>query len=317
MANTFQALEGIHHITAITDDAQKNADFYTGVLGLRLVKKTVNFDDPGSYHLYYGDWVGSPGTLLTFFVWPGGKPGRTGAGEPTAMALEVPAGALPWWKERFAAQGIQAEQGSRFGAEFLSVADPNGLKVELVESADAGTSGYEVRRIHSITLGLANAERSAALYTGELTFRGGETEAGRTRYSVGGQFVDVVAGAATQRGRMGAGTIHHVAFRTPTDDAQGEWMRKLLDLGLQVSPVMDRQYFHSIYFREPGGVLFEIATDGPGMPVDESVEQLGQALKLPPQYESIRNTIEGVLPPFVVPAQPAVSAQAAQSAARS
>jgi len=310
------ALKGIHHVTAISADAQRNVDFYAGVLGLRLVKKTVNFDDPGSYHLYYGDRVGTPGTLVTFFIWPGGTRGQSGAGEPVALGFQVPEGSLSWWTQRLSAAGFPTlDAGPRLGAGVLEVRDPDGLTVELIESSARRDSEYSlaggipkdyaITSIHSVTLGLHDEKRSAALLTDELTFARIVSEDARLRFGLGeagdASFVDIVRPDAPLRGRMGAGTIHHVAFRTDDDASQRQWLKKITQLGLHASPVMDRKYFHSIYFREPGGVLFEIATDGPGMAVDEAEEHLGEALVLPQEYESLRASLERTLPPIVSP----------------
>ncbi len=296
-------LTGIHHVTAITGNAQRNADFYAGVLGLRLVKKTVNFDDPTSYHLYYGDASGKPGTLITFFAWPEGVPSRSGSGEPIALAFEVPEKSLPWWREHLKAAGFQpSEGGSRFGAPVISVADPDGMRIELT-GADVSRENA-ITRIHSVTLALRDSGASQGLYTSELGFGAAGVEDNRRRFAVGTEsaasYVDVIE-SASSRGRMGPGTIHHIAFRTPDDRSQQEWLAKLTKLRLPVSPVMDRSYFHSIYFREPGGVLFEIATDSPGFAIDESSEHLGETLKLPAAYEPYRSELEGVLPPLALP----------------
>lgn len=308
-------LKGIHHVTAITADGQRNADFYAGTLGLRLVKKTVNFDDPGSYHLYYGDEAATPGTLITFFVWPGAAAGRTGIGEPVATAFEVPEGTLDWWTERLHQAGFGVQREERFGDRGISFADPDGMRVELIESAAPRAtriwtgSGIDrehaIKTIHSITLSAREHERSNPLYSGELTFRKLGAEGGRTRFAVGANpgegFVDLVTPAGTSGGSMGAGTIHHVAFRTDYDSTQREWLDHITGLGLNVSPVMDRKYFHSIYFRERNGVLFEIATDPPGMAVDEPAEHLGESLVLPGQYEPLRARLAQVLPPIAAP----------------
>lgn len=307
-------LSGIHHVTAITGDAQRNLDFYSGVLGLRLVKKTVNFDDPGSYHLYYGDRIGAPGTLITFFAWPGAAQTVTAAGEPVAMALAVPPDSLPWWEQRFLSAGLTIqESGERFGSSFISVNDPDGIRIELITSTDKAevqhwpASGIPeenaIRKIHSITLRMRDLTRSSALYTGVLTFSEAGSEGNRSRFSVGNgdSFVDVVSSSDRLKGRGGAGTIHHVAFRTVDAKSQLEWLEALIQAGLSVSPVMDRSYFHSIYFREWGGVLFEIATDGPGMAVDEPEQSLGERLQLPRQYEPLRTRLERELPALTSP----------------
>jgi glyoxalase family protein len=313
-------LQGIHHVTAIASDPQKNVDFYSGVLGLRLVKKTVNFDDPGSYHLYYGDRAGSPGSIVTFFAWPSAAAGRLGAGEPAAFGLSIPPGTRDWWRERLEVAGFRpADEGYRMGEPVLSVLDPDNLKVELVEHALSEASAsrtsfwaegpvperYAVTAIHSITLSHSGKPASDLFH--KLTFASAGSDAAslRNRFSVGVSsaqgFVDVIPAPTPARGRMGAGTIHHVAFRTDDDGTQLDWQKSLLTLGLHVSPVMDRNYFHSIYFREPGGVLFEIATDPPGFAIDEPETHLGESLKLPAWYESMRAELETSLPRLVTP----------------
>jgi glyoxalase family protein len=274
-------LLGIHHVTAITGDAQKNIDFYAGTLGMRLVKKTVNFDDPNSYHLYFGDESGSPGSLLTFFAWPGAAKGRTGGSEPVLVRFQVPQGALPWWKERLGA---------------FELADPDGMQIELVEGNSTSASPA-IQRIHSVKLSLRDSQLSASLFTSQLHF----TQLENNRFQVGDGYVDTQQGAGGL-GMMGAGTIHHVAFRTEDDASQQDWLQHVASLGLHPSPVMDRTYFHSIYFREPSGVLFEIATDLPGMTVDEPAAHLGEKLMLPRQYEGSRKQLEATLPPLRTPA---------------
>ncbi len=257
---------------------------------MRLVKKTVNFDDPNSYHLYFGDEQGSPGTLLTFFAWPGTGKGHIGASEPVAIRFQVPKGSLPWWKEQL--HGTEVD-------DRLSLTDPDGMRVELIEGEGTADSPA-VQRIHSIQLNLRNLEKSGSLFTKDLQF----AQLNDYRYQVGegaaAGFVDVKASQGG-RGVMGAGTIHHVAFRTSDDASQQDWLQHLDSLSLQVSPVMDRKYFHSIYFREPSGVLFEIATDPPGMTVDESAAHLGEGLMLPREYEPARKELEAALTPLHVP----------------
>lgn len=307
-------LRGIHHVTAICGEPQPNVDFYTGVLGLRLVKKTVNFDDPGSYHLYYGDRIGAPGTLLTFFAWPQAPRGQAGAGEPVALTFAVPAGSLAWWATRLQAAEISVNEKRLFGAPVLAFRDPDGMRLELTETTgDSQTAWPEsdvpeehaIKSIYSVTLALRDTTLSGALYTGELAFEDRGIDGETHRFAVGNSatagVIDIQPAAAGTRGRMGAGSLHHVAFRTADDASQEEWLRKLTRLGLHVSPVMDRKYFHSIYFRELGGVLFEIATDRPGMTVDESEEQLGTRLALPAEYESLRTRLEDTLPPLHAP----------------
>ena len=311
-----KTLNGVHHVTAITSDAQRNVDFYAGLLGLRLVKKTVNFDDPQSYHLYYGDGRGTPGTILTFFVWPGAGRGRVGSGEPSRVAFEVPAGSLSQWRRRLSEAGLEVkENGAVFGGGTISFADPDGMQVELIESDTSrdveiwrgGQVGADaaIRIIAGVTLTRPARASSDELYTKKLGFREVDAEGGRRRFVAGdgaaASFIDVVEPETAGHGRMGAGTIHHLAFRTPDDATQVEWLGKLTGLGLHVSPVMDRNYFHSIYFREPSGILFEIATDGPGFAVDEAPEGLGESLKLPAQYERARTQLEAILPPIHLP----------------
>lgn len=298
-------LPGLHHITAIAGDPQRNLDFYTQVLGLRLVKRTVNFDDPGSYHFYFGDQQGAPGTLLTFFAWPTAPQGRTGPGQFTAVAFEVGRGSLPEWRRRLADAGVDSvDNEPRFGQELISFRDPDGLSIELVAAGDGKTD--EIGRLHSATLLTAQRERSAATFTGMLQFERVGEESGRERYRSGDAFLDLIApsgeivAASGEKGKMGKGVLHHVAWRI-ADAAQQSGLRaQLKAASVRVSPVKNRVYFESIYFREPGGALIEIATSGPGFRVDEPVEKLGETLRLPPWLEPIRESIESRLPPVQV-----------------
>jgi glyoxalase family protein len=310
------SIPGIHHITAIAGDPQQNVDFYTGVLGLRLVKVTVNFDDPEAYHLYYGDGHGRPGTILTFFSWPDARRGRKGNGQVTAAAFSVPQGSLPFWSERLAANGITSEkQPDRFGQPVLFLSDPDGMYIELIETPGMDTTHawqgggvateFAVHGFHGATLSEIGYERTAVLLTETMGFRLLGQEHNRFRYEpapshagAAGRTLDLVCAPAAPEGRVAVGTIHHIAFRTPDDQQQSEWLAKLGGLGYNVSPIMDRVYFHSIYYREPGGILFEIATDSPGFAIDEPVETLGEALRLPPWLESLRPRIEAALPPI-------------------
>ena len=304
-------LNGLHHVTAMASDPRRNVDFYTRVLGLRLIKRTVNFDDPSTYHLYYGDSVGTPGSVLTFFPWSGLRRGRPGNGQAYVTAFSVPSGSLPFWTERLLANGVTpAAPLTRFGDEVIAFTDPDGLVLELVATSatDARTAhihpeipaAHGIRGFHSVTLAVIDAPRTAALLTGAMGYRVAQTDGGRTRYTVAaggpGSYVDLLVDAKLPRGLPGAGTVHHIAFRTPDDDSQAQARQILTDLELHVSPIMDRNYFHSIYYREPEGVLFEIATDIPGFTVDEPLASLGTALKLPGQYESQRAEIEAHLP---------------------
>jgi glyoxalase family protein len=306
---------GIHHVTAIAGEPQRNVDFYVGVLGLRLVKKTVNFDDPGTYHLYYGDGVGTPGAVMTFFPWAGAPRGRIGSGQLTVTSFSIPATSLGHWTERLVEGGVRFEKPEdRFGETILRFPDPDGLRLGLVAAADEGREGWSdgpapaehaVRGFHHVMLTVADPSRTAKLMTDTLGFRQtGEAE-GRTRYEAGeggpGSTVDLADGTGFPRGTMGVGTVHHVAFRVPDDETQLALREEVAALGYNVTPVLDRNYFRSIYFREPGGVLFEIATDPPGFAVDEEVEHLGENLKLPPWLEPQREQLEGTLPSLRVP----------------
>lgn len=307
---------GLHHVTAIASDPQANADFYVSLLGLRLVKRTVNFDDPTTYHLYYGDEVGAPGTILTFFPWPGAPRGIHGTGQTTATAFAVPTGSLAWWMDRLAAAAVEFRgPEERFGQRVLPLSDPDGLTVELIEQGDAERRGWwpegpvperqAIRGFHGVTLTIESYEKTAAVLTETLGFRPIAQDQARFRYGSGsgapGALVDVLSAPGQRAGRVAAGAVHHIAFRCASDEDQLAWQARVADDGLYVTPVMDRQYFHSIYFREPGGVLFEIATDPPGFATDETRETLGTALKLPPWLEERRKYIEDRLPPLHAP----------------
>lgn len=292
-------LSGIHHVTAIASDPQANRDFYTRLLGLRLVKKTVNFDDPETYHLYYGDYNGSPGTILTFFPWPGARRGRKGNGQVTVTSFAIPAGSIGHWAAKLSKANVAFDGPTeRFGEEVLSFEDPDGLRLELVACTD-GEDGA-IRSFHSATISEEGYERTARLLTETMGFRQLGQERNRFRFVAGdggpSRIVDVLCSPDAPRGMVSAGTVHHIAWRTSDAAQQLRWRGVLAELDYNVSPVMDRNYFESIYFREPGGVLFEIATDGPGFAVDERLETLGESLKLPAQYEPMRDRIESLLP---------------------
>lgn len=304
-------LLGLHHITAIASDPRQNLAFYTQVLGLRFVKKSVNQDDPGTYHLYYGDYAGSPGTVLTFFPWMGLRRGRPGHGQAYATAYSVPSGSLSFWQERLARLGVPtAPIESRFADEVLPVFDPDGLRLELIATAETDLrlpapakdvpAASAIRGFHSSTLGLLEAGPTMSLLVDTMGYRQLAQAGPRTRFAVAtggpGTYVDLLTDPALPRGLNGAGTIHHVAFRTPNDAAQATAHREVAHRGLSISPVIDRAYFKSIYYREPGGVLFEIATDQPGFAIDEPVESLGSKLGLPPHLEPHRAEIEAALP---------------------
>jgi glyoxalase family protein len=292
---------GIHHITAIAGDPQRNLDFYTETLGLRLVKRTVNFDDLGSYHFYFGDNIGSPGTIMTFFPWPGARRGARGSGQVTTVSFAVPRKSMAFWKERLRATHVIAEEiEGRFGSNALRFLDADGLQLELVASAnEESSSEHAIRGFVAPTLEVRNPEKTEKLLTEILGFEFVAEENNRRRFRGSGSNasaeIDLVSSEAGF-GQIAAGTVHHIAFRAPDDDEQLKVREQLVARGLNVTPVIDRQYFHSIYFREPNGILFEIATDGPGFLIDEPADALGEALKLPPIYESKRNEIERVLP---------------------
>jgi glyoxalase family protein len=306
---------GIHHVTAIAGDPQTNLDFYAGVLGLRLVKLTVNYDDPGTYHLYYGDGVGHPGTILTFFPWPHAPQGRRGTGQVTETAFAIPDSAIDFWKTRLTARGIHFHSVDRFGEPVISFSDPDGLGIELIGTKTtredrAYQEGaipieFAIRGFHSATLTQADHRATAELLTDTMGFKLIEENETRFRYKVdsgeAASLVDVVRAPNERAGRVLVGTVHHIAWRTPNDEQQLRWLTELSRLDYGVSPVMDRKYFHSIYYREPGNILFEIATDPPGFSVDEAAESLGTKLVLPPWLERDRAKLEASLPPLTLP----------------
>ena len=303
-------LLGTHHITAIATDPQRNLDFYTQVLGLRFVKRTVNFDDPSTYHLYFGDRTGRPGTVITFFPWLGARRGTRGTGQVVATSFAIPAQSIRYWSERLKKEGVIFERNSRrFDEEVVRLFDPDGLLLELIASAhlddvdfESGVPGeFAIRAFHAPTLEVQKAKLTEQLLTA-FGFDLIAEEEGRRRFALNQRstsaHVDVIERPDGQFGEIAAGTVHHIAFRAANEEEQLLWRRQLVDLGLHVTPVVDRQYFHSIYFREPNGILFEIATDGPGFAIDEPVEQLGGSLKLPERFEPQRKSIEQVLPPI-------------------
>jgi glyoxalase family protein len=318
MTQNARQLLGIHHVTAIAGDPQENVDFYVGVLGLRLVKRSVNQDDPGTYHLFYADAVGSPGTDLTFFAWPGALHGREGAGQATAVSLAIPTTALAYWTKRLTDHDIAFEGPiRRFGEEIIAFSDWHGQALELVAAPDAEFRRWQfwadgpvpkefaIRGIHGITLKEAAEHPTVPFLTQQLGFRLSSEATGWKRFAVGrggsGAWLDLVIAPGVSPGRVAVGTIHHVAWRTPDDTEQQQWWQQIRDLGVPISEIIDRFWFHSIYFREPGGVLFEIATEGPGFAVDEPVEELGRRLVLPPWLEPRRAEIERALQPIELP----------------
>ena len=302
----------IHHVTAIAGPARQNVDFYNRTLGLRMVKKTVNFDDPGTYHFYYGDETGQPGTILTFFPWEHVAPGRLGTGETQETLFRVPEGSVGYWTHRFIEKGVAHEAVEmRFGETVLSFKDPDGMRLALVavpgiESEPAWSGGdvpaeHAIRGFHSVSLLLRDAAPTGAILTDVFGFSETGREGSTVRFKAGGTviggIVDLRVAGDFPRGRQGGGSVHHIAFRAADDETEFAMMKKLAENhGIRTTVQKDRNYFRSLYFREPGGVLFEIATDIPGFAVDESVASLGQSLKLPPQYEPRRKDIEAVLP---------------------
>lgn len=303
---------GLHHVTAIASAPWQNVEFYTRVLGLRLVKRTINFDDPGSYHLYYGDEHGSPSTLLTFFPWPGAPRGRQGTGLATSTGFSVPASALGFWKQRLTDHGVATEAPATPGEEdVLRFYDPDGMIIDLVTTDGDTRSGWDgvssipaehaVRGLHSVTLTEASLDATASLLTEGMSMTVTDETAQRARLAMAGgapgSVVDLAAGRA-RPGLQAAGTVHHVAFRAPDLETIGRWRDELADAGMRVTEIIDRQYFRSVYFREPGGVLFELATEAPGFDVDEPLLELGKTLKLPPWLEPSREQIAAALPPL-------------------
>ncbi|HEK20344.1 MULTISPECIES: ring-cleaving dioxygenase [unclassified Mucilaginibacter] len=304
-------INGIHHITAIAGNAKRNYDFYTKTLGLRLVKKTVNFDDPETYHFYYGDKVGTPGSILTFFPWEGISAGRRGARQATEIGYSVPQGSLDFWINRFEKHNvIYNKPAEKFGEEYLTFLDPDGLKLELIVSktadnrlpwetdevkAENATKGF-----HNVTITTNKMQPTADILTNVFGYKLLEQHVNRYRFVTNAvdnaNIVDLVEVAGEVAGHVAGGSVHHVAFRVKNEEVLMQYRDKIAALGLHITEKIDRNYFYSLYFREPGGVLFEIATDNPGFAVDESVEELGSHLKLPAQYEQYRDKLVTVLP---------------------
>jgi glyoxalase family protein len=307
---------GIHHVTAIAGDPQQNLDFYTGVLGLRLVKKSVNQDAPDTYHLFYADAEGRPGTDLTFFPWPEMPPAVKGTGHAIEVGFAVPPGSLDWWRDHLAAAGVAtADAGRRFRNPTLVFADPHGLPLALTESAETLPTvawprspvpeAHQLRGFHAVRLRERDLERTARLLTGPLGFEPAGEEEGWHRFAAGGggsgRWVEVEEERGGRLGAWGTGGVHHVAFRVGDEREQLAVRERVASAGPRPTPVIDRFWFRSVYFKEPGGVLFELATEGPGFTVDEERERLGERLILPPWLESRRREIEAVLPPLRAP----------------
>lgn len=308
---------GIHHVTGIASNPQRNLDFYAGVLGLRLVKRTVNFDDPTTYHFYFGDASGTPGSILTFFPWPDARRGRQGGGQVAITSLAILPGSVGFWIERFIRKRVEFEQPvARYDDErIIAFKDHDGFMGELVAhpatdpqpgwSAGGVPSEHAIRGIYSVTLWLDANELTGQLLTNTLGFSLVREQGSIFRYSTGagmpGSIVDIRCVPGIWGGVMGAGTVHHVAFRASGEAEQMRLRAELASLGYNVTPQLDRDYFKSIYFREPGGVLFEVATDPPGFAVDEAADSLGQSLKLPDWLEPRRFEIEALLPNIHAP----------------
>lgn len=301
---------GLHHITAIADNAKRNLDFYTKVLGVRLVKKTVNFDDPGTYHFYFGNENGTPGTILTFFPWEGIGKGTNGSGMATHIGYSVPKGSLEFWKNHLQSLHVATEEGEIFGEKMISFKDPDGLQLQLIEplsednrkvwTTDDIKDENALKGFHNVTLTLKKADPTLKVLTDILGYDLQKQEGERYRLATDAidtaNLVDIIENDKIPAGRNAAGTNHHIAFRVKDDNVLLEYREKALSAGLSITPKINRDYFYSLYFREPGGVLFEIATDNPGFTVDEPLNELGTNLKLPVQYEGMRDKIEGVLP---------------------
>jgi len=305
-------IKGLHHVTAVTHDAQLNVDFYRNVLGQRLVKRTVNFDAPDSYHFYFADEVGTPGSVLTFFVWPNMRRSVRGNGETATVAYNIPAGSIGFWRSHLTGKGISLQPlEHRFGVDVLSFDDPDGMRIELVASDAAPAIRHwetgpipEVSALsgfHGVTLWLEEIEPTAELLIKQMGYTFAGREANRHRFTGGsGELANtldilhrpVQPEDMPDEAVFGAGSVHHIAFRVPTDEMQLEYQSSLRAAGYGVTPVRDRSYFHSIYYHEPGGVLFEIATETPGFAIDEPVNTLGEALKLPEWFEATRGAIE-------------------------
>ncbi|HEV2033546.1 MAG TPA: ring-cleaving dioxygenase [Candidatus Dormibacteraeota bacterium] len=306
---------GIHHVTCITGDVQKNVDFYVSVLGLRFVKKSINQDVPDTYHLYFADYLGTPGTAMTFFGWPHLPWCPPGSGQVTTVAFAVPQGSLDFWSRRFRSLGLEARRTSRFDTDSVVVKDPDGIQVEVVGQASDDRwvpwpdgpvdVDHAIRGFHSVTMTVAKAESTVHLLTGTMDFRKTGQEGKVIRFETGsggpGAAVDLLEAPESPVGEEAVGTVHHVAWRALDDGHQLAWREVMMKAGRKVTPVIDRYYFKSIYFREPGGVLFEIATDQPGFTVDEAPEQLGSGLSLPPWFNVSRDQLDHDLTPIVVP----------------
>jgi len=302
---------GIHHITAIVGHPQENVDFYAGVLGLRLVKQTVNFDDPGTYHLYFGNEGGKPGTIITFFPWANARQGKIGDGQVGVTSYVVPKGAMDFWEQRLAKFGVPATKMERFGEQYLEFDDPHGLHLEIVEREEGENNTWQVGEIKpdvaikgfgGATLLSVKPHETAQLLENVMGLKKVGQEGDFIRFQSSADIGNVIDLKLTTigRGQMGVGTVHHIAWRAKDDEDQLEWQKYVADSGYGVTAVRDRNYFNAIYFKEHGEILFEIATDPPGFAHDESLETMGEKLMLPEQYEIHRDQIERALIPFEV-----------------
>lgn len=313
-----QTIHGLHHVTAISGPAQENLDFYAGILGMRLVKKSVNQDDPGAYHLFYADAEGHPGTDLTFFPWAQMAPSRDGYGLSTEVSLAAPPGSLGFWAARLQRYGVKMGKAEvRFGENVLPAIDPHGLPVALVESTSAMQrpfapwqggpvpAEHQIRGLESARMKEASLVVTTSFLENAMGFRHIGSEDGWQRYGVGsgksGAYVDIREETSGRRGAWGTGSIHHLAWRMDDEAHQSEVRRSVQNGGAQPTPVIDRFWFKSVYFREPGGVLFELATEGPGFAVDEDPARLGERLVLPPWLEKDRAAIEATVPKLIAP----------------
>ena len=301
---------GLHHITAIAGDAQRNYDFYTKILGFRLVKKTVNFDDPTTYHFYFGDEVGSPGTILTFFPWTNIRQGQNGVGMATEVDYSIPKGSLNFWKTRFEKLNISYKLSEKFGEKHIAFSDPDGLNISLIESrqkdnrkgreTDEINADVAIKGFYTVTLILNNIKGTATILTEVFGYNFLEQKENLYRYQTesveNAALIDLLEMPLASKGLNAGGTIHHIAFRVKDEETLMAFREKIVSKGLHITEKINRDYFFSLYFREPGGVLFEIATDNPGFATDETVEKLGTSLQLPIQHEPLREKIEKALP---------------------
>lgn len=301
---------GLHHITAIAGDAQRNYDFYTKILGFRLVKKTVNFDDPTTYHFYFGDEVGSPGTILTFFPWANIRQGQNGVGMATEVDYSIPKGSLNFWEARFEKLNISYKLSEKFGEKHIAFSDPDGLNISLIESrqkdnrkgreTDEINADVAIKGFYTVTLILNNIKGTATILTEVFGYNFLEQKENLYRYQTesveNAALIDLLEMPLASKGLNAGGTIHHIAFRVKDEETLMAFREKIVSKGLHITEKINRDYFFSLYFREPGGVLFEIATDNPGFATDETVEKLGTSLQLPIQHEPLREKIEKALP---------------------